>query len=261
MKRVDRVMQHFRPQERPFVERMLELAERVEERQIPALTDFLDPRQVKIAQSISRTVSDVALFADGGYEGAERQRALFVPSYWWPQEEDFGLSYLRIKTPGEYVKLEHGDFLGALVGLGLKRGKLGDISLHEGGCDVVVAKDIGDFVRLHLNQVGRAVVHVEAIERADYVVRKVEFLEKSCTVMSLRLDSVAAEAFGLSRTKVVEPIRAGKLQLNWQTVDDPAAAVEEGDVISLRGHGRVKVLEVGGESRKGRTFLKIGKYR
>lgn len=251
---------HFRPEERPFVERMIDLAERVDDRQTPMLTDFLDPRQLRITESIGRSFADVSVHVDGGYEGAERQRALLVPSYWTPEAEEFQLVFFRVETPGEYVKLGHGDFLGALVGLGLKRGRLGDLSVHEEGCDLVVAAENADFIRLHLSQVGRATVHLTSIAREQFVAKQVEFQEKEFTVASLRLDAVASDAFGMSRSKIVDPIKSGKLQLNWQTTENPATPVEEGDVISLRGHGRVKILEVGGQSRKGRTILKVGKY-
>jgi RNA-binding protein YlmH len=132
--------------------------------------------------------------------------------------------------------------------------------VHEDGCDLVATKEIGDFIRLHLSQVGRAAVHVREIAASEYRAPKVEVQEKEFTVMSLRVDAVAADSFGLSRSKVVDPIKSGKLQLNWQVIDDPATAVEEGDVLSLRGHGRAKILEIIGLSRKGRTIIKVGKY-
>jgi RNA-binding protein YlmH len=256
----DEVLMHYRPQERPFVDRLIEVVGRVDERQAPFLTDFLDPRQAKIADSIARSAQDVTLHLDGGYEGAERRRALIVPSYWVPEADDFELAFLRIYIPGEYVKLSHGDYLGSLVGLGLKRGKLGDLHVHDDGCDLVVTRDIADYIRLNLAQVGRATVHLTEIGREEMRVSRSEYAVKEFTVMSLRVDAVAGESFGLSRSKVVEPIKSGKLQLNWQTIDNPATMVEEGDVISLRGQGRVKILEVGGQTKKGRTVLKVGKF-
>lgn len=256
----EHVMMHFRPEERPFVERMIDLAERVDDRQSPALTDFLDPRQQKIALSVVRRHADLVITLSGGFHGAERQRALIAPSYWAAEDSEFELAFLRVSVPGDYVKLSHGDYLGALVGLGMKRGKLGDLSVDDEGCDLVVSRDMADFVRLHLNQVGRAAVHIEEIGQDLFKEVRREFQEKEFTVMSLRLDAVASDAFNLSRTKVVDPIKSGKLQLNWQTIENPATVVEEGDVISLRGHGRVRILEVGGQTKKGRTVIKVGKY-
>jgi len=259
MKR-DEMMMHYRPQERPFVERMVDLARRAEERHVPVLTDFLDPRQTRIAQMIVGGMADVNVSTSGGHEGAERQRALLVPSYYLPEPEEFQLAFLRIEVPGDTMRLQHGDFLGALIGVGLKRTKLGDLSVHEQGCDLTTAREIADFIRLNLTQVGRANVYVSEIAVADVRHEPVQLQEKTFTVQSLRVDAIAAEAFGVSRAKVVDPIKSGKLQLNWQIIDSPATPVEEGDVLSLRGFGRVRILEVGGESKKGRTFVTIGKY-
>ncbi len=254
------VMMHYRPQERPFVDRTIDLVARVDQRQAPVLTDFLDPRQLKIVEAIAHTASEVSLYRSGGHELAERQRALLVPSYWVPETDEFELSFLRFSTIGDHGKLKHGDYLGALVGLGLKRSKLGDLAVHDQGCDLVTTKEIADYIRLSLSQVGRSAVQVQEIQGEQFVAPQVEYQEKEFTVMSLRVDAVAGEAFGLSRSKVVDPIKSGKLQLNWQVIDSPATAVEEGDVMSLRGHGRAKVLAIIGQSRKGRTILKIGKY-
>lgn len=256
----DNLFMHYRPEEKPFVQRMVELASRVAERNATNLTPFLDPRQVKIALNIARTVGDVAVFADGGWEAAERRRILLAPEYWSPEPEEMELSWLRIEIPGEYVSLQHGDYLGALTGMGLKREKIGDLSVHADGCDLVAAKEVGDFLRLHFNQVGRASVLVKAIEREQFRSPEIRFSEREFTVMSLRVDAVAAEGFQLARNKIVDPIKSGKLQLNWQKITDPSTQVEEGDVISLRGMGRIRVMEIGGQTKKGRTVIRVGKY-
>ncbi|MFC4770194.1 RNA-binding protein [Effusibacillus consociatus] len=256
----DNVFMHYRPEEKPFIQRTLELANRAASRHSPSLTAFLDPRQVRIAVNIARTVGDVAVFTDGGWEEAERRRVLLAPDYWRPEPEEMELCWLRIEIPGDYVTLKHGDYLGALTGLGLKREKIGDLSVHEDGCDLVAAKEIEDFLTLHLNQVGRASVLVRPIKKEEYRPLKIHFTEREFTVMSLRVDAVAAEGFQLARNKITDPIRSGKLQLNWQTVTDPSTQVEEGDVISLRGLGRLRILEIGGQTKKGRTVIRIGKY-
>src|SRR5690606_31151046 len=84
--------------------------------------------------------------------------------------------------------------------------------------------------------------------------------EIKATVASLRLDAVAAEGFGMSRTKMVREIKAERVKLNWQPVSNPALAVKEGDVLSLRGRGRVVVAQVVGTTRKGRTSVVLQRY-
>lgn len=64
----------------------------------------------------------------------------------------------------------------------------------------------------------------------------------------------------MSRTKMVREIKAERVKLNWQPVSNPALAVKEGDVLSLRGRGRVVVAQVVGTTRKGRTSVVLQRY-
>lgn len=257
----ENLFMHYRPEEKPFVQRMIELANRTAARHSPSLTAFLDPRQQRIAENIARTVGDVAVFADGGWPGAERRRVLFAPEYWVPDEGEMELCWLRIEIPGKFADLKHGDYLGALTGLGLKREKIGDLSVTGDGCDLVAAKEAEEFLCLHLHQVGRSPARVRPIRREEFREPQFHFFERVFTVMSLRLDAVAAEGFQMSRSKILAPVKSGKLQLNWRTVTDPSVQVGEGDVISLRGMGRLRILEIGGRSKKGRIVVKTGKYQ
>ena len=64
----------------------------------------------------------------------------------------------------------------------------------------------------------------------------------------------------MARTKMTELIKKGGITLNWEETDSPSASVEQGNVISLRGHGRVVVSEIGGHSRKDRIFITVKRY-
>ena len=75
------------------------------------------------------------------------------------------------------------------------------------------------------------------------------------TVMSMRLDAVAAGMFRLSRSACAKLIEAGMLSLNYSVCDRTDAPVHGGDILSLRGHGKGVVAELGGNSRKGRIFV------
>mgnify|MGYP000950373488 FL=1 len=77
---------------------------------------------------------------------------------------------------------------------------------------------------------------------------------------SLRVDSVAAAGFGMSRSRAAADIEADKLKLNWQSVKNAAQLVKEGDVLSLRGRGRVEVAKVGGRTKKGREGLLLRRF-
>ena len=65
------------------------------------------------------------------------------------------------------------------------------------------------------------------------------------TVSSMRLDGIASDAYRISRTKIVVPIKAGRCRVNWKVEEDPSTNLKEGDVVSIQGFGRFKVLETG----------------
>lgn len=108
---------------------------------------------------------------------------------------------------------------------------------------------------------GRVGVTVREIAREDLAPPEQVYREIRATVQSMRLDAVAAHGFGLSRSKMVGEIAAGKIFLNWRPRLDPSAAVKTGDMISARGRGRVEVVETGGQTKKGRITVVLRRYQ
>ena len=52
----------------------------------------------------------------------------------------------------------------------------------------------------------------------------------------------------------------GRCRINWKVEEDPSAPLKEGDVVSMQGLGRFKVLTVEGVTKKGGIRVKIGKF-
>ena len=52
----------------------------------------------------------------------------------------------------------------------------------------------------------------------------------------------------------------GSLKINSQVELNPVKAIKDGDIISLRGSGRIKIIFIGGTSKSGKTIVEIGKY-
>ncbi|WP_101809333.1 RNA-binding protein [Paenibacillus pasadenensis] len=252
---------HFLPEERPFVDRVLEWIERSAELHELKRTDFLDPRQQSILLSLANREPAVTVRLDGGYEGAERRRALIAPEYRYLDAEDIAIVVLDIEAPsGGRLELDHGDYLGAVLGLGIKRDRIGDIHVGDEGAQLLVASDIADFLNVHLRQVHRVNVLTSAKPLEALRPVAVEMDEMTFTVASLRLDGVASDVYRISRTKIVDPIRAGRCRVNWRTEEDPSKPLREGDVVSIKGLGRFKLLEVDGVTKKGRIRVRAGKY-
>jgi len=252
------IFDHFRKEERPFVERALEMLSQVERKQAMRLTDFLDPRQLAIFQSLASQVRDVRVSWSGGYDGAERVRALLHPDYLTVEPADFALTLLRIHADQRFHKLEHRDVMGSLLNVGLKREKFGDMMVNSEGAYAVVAEEVADFVCSQVTQIHRTPVRIERIGWEEFTPPVPQYDEKTIIVMSPRLDAVIAEVSHLSRAKALPPIRAGKVKVNWKVVDDPSHLLGVGDMVSLAGFGRFKLLETEGNTRSGRIRIRIG---
>jgi RNA-binding protein YlmH len=255
------IYEHFHPDEKAFVDRAWEWVKRAAERHETMRTDFLDPRQAHILYTLAHRHPDAAVRLDGGSPDAERKRAIIAPDYRRLESEDEGIAVLDIVSDDRRVsELDHGDYLGALLGLGIKRDKIGDLHVREDGCHVLIIEEIGDFLVGHMRQAQRVDVSVTVLPLSQLREVKQTLEEQVISVASLRLDGIASDVFRLSRTKIVAPIRAGRCRVNWKTEEDPSTALRTGDIVSMKGFGRFKVLEVEGVSKSGRTRVRIGKF-
>ncbi|MGE5702235.1 MAG: RNA-binding protein [Clostridia bacterium] len=253
------VYDHYRKEELPFVERALEMLKHVERTQSMRLTDFLDPRQLEIMESLT-SQADVRVDASGGFDGAERVRVLIYPPYFEIEQQDYQMVLTEIRGDQRFLKLSHKDVLGALLHIGLKREKFGDILLDESGCQVVLAREVFDFIRLQVTQIHRLPVELVEVDWDELRVPEKQLVTKQVTLPSLRLDALIGEVHNLSRAKAVVPIRAGKVKVNWKITEDPSHAVKTGDVVSVGGFGRFLILETGGPTKSGRLRMTVGLY-
>jgi RNA-binding protein YlmH len=250
------IYQHFRQEEKEFVDGVLEWREQVENQYAPKRTDFLDPRQQHIIQSIVGQNEEVKLSFYP--EGTERKRALLYPSYFQPQEEDYGIRLFEIEYPGKFVTIEHKHVLGSIMSLGLKREKFGDILAAGQKLQLLLAEEISEYVRLELTQIGKATVTLQEVPMTDLIETMEEWQEKVTTVSSLRLDAVMAAIYNISRQKAQTFIKSNLVKLNWKVTENASIEVEAGDVISVRGFGRSKLISIEGRTKREKWRISLG---
>jgi RNA-binding protein YlmH len=224
------------------------------------VSNFLDPLERQVAEKVARSFAGAGFYFDGGYEEAERKIMVAFPEYLKDEPFRAPLGALRItpKDPDEHPG--HRDYLGAILGLGISREKVGDILVTKSGADAIVKEEILGYIGLNLFKVGNVPVSVEEISLKELLQPERSFKEMKSTVASLRLDAVASLAFGISRSKMAPFIRGENIKLNFKVVKDPSTPVKEGDIISAARLGRAKVVEVGGQSKKGRIYVRVHKY-
>jgi RNA-binding protein YlmH len=252
------IYQHYRPDEHEFVDRVIRWKTETAERYSPKLTDFLDPREQEIVKTIVGNDTEVRLSLWGGSSFSERKRALLYPDYYEPSSEDFQLVYYDIVYPSKFSTIEHRDVLGALMNIGVKRGKYGDILISADKVQFVCAAEISGFIELNLTKVGKSGIKLQHIEENNLMEIKTDYDERNGTVSSLRLDVIVAEVYNLSRSKASPLIQQGRVKLNHKITDQPAVEVIEGDELSVRGFGRSKLIAIEGMTKKEKWRIRYG---
>jgi len=218
---------------------------------------FLTPLQQELVRrKMPESTAKTTFF--GGYPGAERTLFAVLPDYL--EEEDAAELISVVEITGRDLKtLRHPDFLGSLLGLGIKREKIGDILITDDKCLVLVTKGIEDYIVENLTKVGRCGVRVRKVSLGEIEIPQKNAEIIHSTVAALRLDSVIAAAAKTSRSVACTYISEGRVFLNWTQADNAAARVKPGDSFSVRGIGRFKLLEEVGETKKGRLSVDIEK--
>ena len=239
--------------------RLVDLAGQAQRGQNFRLGGFLDPFGQEIAETVAASFRDIRVDFYGGYRGAERQRAAFIhPDF--PGTPEFGIAVLAARWEDKFTHLSHRDILGALMSLGLERESFGDIIVTPGTALILTDEKLIPYLRENLARIGETGVRCEEGDIAAIPPREVRCKEIHATVASLRVDSIAAAGFGSSRSRAAQDIAQDKLKLNWQPVKNAAQAVKEGDMLSMRGRGRLEVAEIRGTTKKGRTSVLLKRY-
>jgi RNA-binding protein YlmH len=241
--------------------RLNELALRAQHTGRVCATRFLEPSTLAAMNAAaSRAGVKVALW--GGYEGAERCVAAFYAGD-PPEAGDWPVVALRLQWNAKFANPGHRDLLGAMMGLGIEREMTGDIAMgtyRDAPCAYLFAlEEVADYIAANLDSAGRASLKVSvATETPQLIPPEGESLR--LTVQQQRLDAVLAAACRLSRSEAQRLIAAGLVKLNHVPQLRPDARLSEGDLISARGYGRVKVTAFQGESRRGRQVVQVFRY-
>ena len=167
---------------------------------------------------------------------------------------------LRVTKPAMSSALSHRDYLGSILGLGIERRLTGDILVRDDGADIFIAPEIADFLLREYHQAGRAAVKTGVVAAGDVIIPEMRCEIIKDTVSSVRLDSVVSSAFRISRNTAAEAVRSGLVSVDHAECLKVDAKVEEGSVLVLKGKGKAILEEIGNESKKNRTWIRIKRF-
>lgn len=222
-------------------------------------TNFLDPFERNTAKAIFNGIHGLSYMEAGGPEFAERKYFLLFPDYMEKMDLKGCASYLEIS--GDISSLNHRDFLGSLMGMGIKREKLGDIFIGEDSAIVSLKNEIYDYLLMNLEKVGKISVRCSIVSKDQMAIKEQAFERRDLFVVSERLDVLLGAAFKLSRSESQTMVEAGDIKVNWELVEKPSHKLEPGDMISAKGLGRALYETRQGLSKKGRLCIGIKIYK
>ncbi len=227
------------------------------------------------------------IFFWGGYRGAERCTAVFLPEWYRPENSpphkmildeartnafadylaendevlrEIPIRAIRIKGSG-FSALGHRDLMGGLLALGIERSVIGDIVvLSESEGIVFVLDKIADFIHNELTRIGRDKVETEICAVSPDTVFTRKFEDFQIQVSSARIDGIVRAITGKSRELAAEMVRAGLVEVSYVNTDNVSLAVEAGDIVSIRGFGKYIIGESVGTTRSGRLRIACKKY-
>ena len=276
------------------VARIVEKAQAASDQWRVETTAFLDPALAADALMCLERVADVAAFPWGGHARAERVRLIMgrpetLGEPWEARDGDAGeagdvaeealspapaehsfralasdadgaVVFLDVRGNFVFDAADHRDFLGAVLGTGIERDRIGDIYVQgERGAAVLCAPEMATFLQSALVSVRSVPVKCFVEPLSNLRLPPARRDEFTSIEASMRLDAVASAGFRMSRSKMSAHIAAGSVRVNWREGCKPKTTVGSGDVISLRGKGRVEVGDVG-ETKKGKFQVELVRY-
>ncbi len=240
--------------------RLIELSNLSYKRDIVTFSDFLNLNELNILHTTPKDLFPSRYETYGGYESAERQMVAFLPDALY-YDYQYPISVLRISPANRKFaeELSHRDFLGGILHLGIERSCLGDLLVEDSVCHVFVTDTMADFICEQLTRIRHTVVKTEKIDGESFsFTPRLETVKG--TVASVRLDTVLSVAFPLSRSRMTGLVEGGKVFVNGKLITSNGYRLKEGDIISVRGMGKLVYQGVLSETKKGRQYIQVGKY-
>lgn len=251
----ENIYQHFHPDEKQFIDRVLDWMDRVENNYSVVTTYFLNPREVEILESLANK-RELQIFSTQDIAQTELTKIIIAPEFYQLDVADFDLALLEILYAKKFYQLKHSQILGSFLGqTGIRRSELGDIILSEGRAQVFVSKHLLESFQNNIKKIGSATVQFVEKPFEELIETEAASVMKVVLVSSMRIDKIIASTFEISRNLAVNMLQSRKVKLNYLEIEKKDFTVEQGDLISVRGLGRIKILIILGETKKGKQKI------
>jgi RNA-binding protein YlmH len=244
-----------------FQKRIRDLADRSCRENRYVFTDFLTLEEQSEVLNMKQELAYVDFTLYGGTEACERKMLRFGSEAQLGYSVEFPICCLRIEPRMKKFAdpLTHRDFLGALMHLGIRRDVLGDIFVREKCAWLFCEEQMSGFIRDNLIKVRHT--YVQCRETAEIPEEAAPVLQpQELIVASTRADVLVAKICRLSRSQSVELFREKKIFINGYLYENNSGMLKPGDVISIRGFGKLIYDGEKAVTRKGSHRIAVRRY-
>lgn len=224
-----------------------------------AVTEFTNPYVSELCIPVINNY-DVNFELFPSFEHGERKVFVLYPDYLESINKDDFITGIRVHNRSKFKKLEHKDYLGALMSLGIDRNKTGDIYVYDDYADIVLHSDISDYIIYNLDKIGHNKIETEKINVDDVNFKEQEHVLLSITSSSMRLDNIVKHITGKSRETASSMVISGGVKVNFRIEDRVSAEIKEKDMISISRYGRFKISGLCGLTKSGKYKIEIKHY-
>ncbi len=181
------------------------------------------------------------------------------PEYIEIFESDMPIKVMKIDILNQ-TDITHRDVLGAVLNLGIKREKIGDIFIKDKEIYLIAIENMAQYIKNNLIKVKNSPISIKEVDFEKIKDFTPNYKEKIISGSSLRFDLVLSKIFNLSRSDVQRLFLNNKVKRNHIITNKYKSDLDEGDIVSLRGYGRFKLVEVLGTTRKGNIQIKVNLF-
>ncbi|MBR5544601.1 MAG: hypothetical protein IKU66_03930 [Clostridia bacterium] len=235
--------------------RFQELADRSNAKGYAIYSDFLGIAEISELCAVRFSVP-VTLW--GGYDNAERCIVCFGDREYFNDNNDYPTNCILIKPVNQKFAdtLSHRDFLGSLMGLGIRREVLGDIIISENCGYLFCLETIADYIIENLTQVKHTTVECSVTKEIPQdALPQPE--NREIIVSSERLDVIVSAIYKMSRSQVLPIFHTEKIFVNGAVKTSPSATLNVGNKVSVRGFGRFIYNGVLRHTKKDRLVISV----
>lgn len=225
----------------------------------PAVTEFTNPYIAELCMPIIKNY-DIKYKLFPSFEHGERKVFILYPDFLEAVDENEYITGLRIHNGSKFKILSHKDYLGSLMSLGIDRNKTGDIYVYDEYADIVMHRDISDYIMYNLEKIGHNKINIEKIKINDVHYKEQEHTVINITSSSMRIDNIVKHITKKSRETASEMVKAGNVKVNWQVQEKVSEETRENDMISISKYGRYKICKLSGLTKSGKYKVEIKHY-